>query len=181
MKKFLFLFIFIFIGCGYVPSSRVAKNILGDSVFVDVKMSKIDPKNTVAIKDAIRAGMVSRLNENLVSKESANSIIEAEILSLTFTKLAYDRYGYVTSYQANLRMKYTLTTKDGKKMVFYGSGDHDFRVSRLAKNVKDVNSIISDKDRYDAIENSSRQAFDEFISAISIKSLKLDQSKKVSK
>lgn len=176
MKKiYIFLAIFL-IGCGYIPSSKIASKILGDNVFVDVEMSPVDPKNTVAIKDAIRLGIVSRLNENLVPRDRADTILIAKIRSLTFTKLSYDKYGYVTSYRANLSVLYTLKLKDGKTITQIGNGDHDFRVSRLAKNVKDVNSIISDKDRYDAIENASKQAFNEFISAISIKGLRLDKN-----
>ena len=54
-------------------------------------------------------------------------------------------------------------------------GDYDFRVSRLVKNSYDTSSIISDKDRYDAIENASAQAFDEFVSALAIKGLKIER------
>ena len=55
-------------------------------------------------------------------------------------------------------------------------GDYDFRVSRLVKNNYDTSSIISDKDRYDAIENASAQAFDEFVSALAIKGLRVEQN-----
>ena len=61
MRRVLTVFCLIFlIGCGYKPVSRISKETMSGSVFVDVMMSKTDPQNTVAIKDAIRQGIVQR-------------------------------------------------------------------------------------------------------------------------
>ena len=148
---------------------------MSGSVFVDVIMSKTDPQNTVAIKDAIRQGIVQRLGMSLSDKNSAQTIVVASIKSLSFSELSYDQFGYVTSYRANLIVNFSTKLKNGEVFSKDCVGDYDFKVSRLVKNSYDTSSIISDKDRYDAIENASAQAFDEFVSALAIKGLKIER------
>lgn len=74
--------------------------------------------------------------------------------------------------RANLRLNFKTKLSDGEIFSTDTVGDYDFRVSKLVKNVRDANSVISDKDRYNAIENASKQAFDEFISALAVRGLK---------
>ena len=177
MRKALTVFCLIFlIGCGYKPAARIAKETMGGSVFVDVMMSKTDPQNTVAIKDAIRQGIVQRLGMSLADKNSAQTQIVASIKRLSFSELSYDQFGYITSYRANLVVNFSTKLKNGEIFSKDCVGDYDFRVSRLVKNSYDTSSIISDKDRYDAIENASAQAFDEFVSALAIKGLRVEQN-----
>ncbi|CZE47580.1 LPS assembly lipoprotein LptE [Campylobacter geochelonis] len=176
MRRILaIVFVIFVVGCGYRPVARVADSILADSVFVDVVMSKTDPQNTVAIKDAVREGIVSRLHRRLAPKQSAQSYIIASIKSLSFTALTYDQYGYITSYRANLTINFQTKLKDGSVVNLSGSGDHDFRVTRLVKSSRDTSSVISDKDRYDAIQNASTQAFDEFVAALSVKAMQKEK------
>ncbi|NLK66209.1 MAG: penicillin-binding protein [Campylobacteraceae bacterium] len=167
-----FFLLFFMAGCGYQPIARVTEDALAQTVYVDVVMSKTDPQNTVAIKDAVREGVVYRLHKRLAPKETAGSYIIVSIKSLRFTALTYDQYGYVTSYRANLSLNFRTKLKDGRVLNLSGSGDHDFRVTKLVKKVRDTSSVISDKDRYDAIQNASTQAFDEFVAALAIESLK---------
>ncbi len=164
------VFVFLLVGCGYLPSAKVVKNILDDEVFVNVVMSKTDPKNTVSIKDAVRNGIVSRLGKTLTSENEAQTYIIASIKSLSFQGLTYDNFGYITSYRINLVLEFTTKLKDGTIFSVSTTGDHDFRISKLVKELRDTSSVISEKDRYDAIENASKQAFDEFISILAIKS-----------
>ncbi|NLY03395.1 MAG: penicillin-binding protein [Campylobacter sp.] len=175
MRKLILVFVAIFIvGCGYLLVARVSENILGDSVFVDVAMSKIDPQNTVAIKDAVREGVVYRLHRTLADEKSAQSKILVSIKSLKFSAQTYDQYGYVTSYKANLSLKFQTQLSDGRVLNILGSGDHDFRVTRLVKKSRDTSSVISDKERYDAIQNASMQAFDEFLAALAVQGYKTE-------
>ena len=168
MKKIaLFLALFFMVGCGYRPVSKITFDILGDSIFVDAIMSKTDPQNTVAIKDAVREGVVYRLHKKLASRNVAQSYIEVSISSLNFSALSY-----VTSYRANLSLNFKTKLKDGRVVNLKGTGDHDFRVTKLLKSVRDTSSVISDQERYSAIQNASLQAFDEFIAALSIEGLK---------
>ena len=113
MRKILTVFCLIFlIGCGYKPISKIAKETIEGSVFVDVTMSKTDPQNTVAIKDAIRQGIVQRLGMSLADRSSAQSHIVAAIKSLSFTELSYDQYGYISSYRANLVVNFKTKLKN---------------------------------------------------------------------
>ena len=69
MRKILTIFCLVFImGCGYKPTSKIVNDIMPNSVFVDVVMSKTDPQNTVAIKDAVKTGIVQRLGKELSDK-----------------------------------------------------------------------------------------------------------------
>ncbi|PSM52510.1 lipooligosaccharide transport system, OM translocon component LptE [Campylobacter blaseri] len=173
MRRFIYVFLLVFlVGCGYKPVSKISDNILADSVFVDVSMSKTDPQNTVAIKDAVRSGIVSRLHKRLAPRDIAQTYIIASIQSLSFSVLAYDQYGYATSYRANLALNFKTKLKDGSVVNIKGVGDHDFRVTRVAKTKRDTSSVISDKERYDAIQNASSQAFNEFIATLAIRSFK---------
>lgn len=176
MKRLVLAIIFaIFIvGCGYTPVARVTQSILGDNVFVDVAMSKTDPRNTVAIKDAVRDGVVYRLHRSLSDRQNADTKIFVSIRSLTFSALTYDKFGYITSYRANLSLNFRTELKDGRVLNIPGSGDHDFRVTRLVKSSRDTSSVISDQERYEAIQNASTQAFDEFIAALAVQGYKAE-------
>ena len=113
---------------------------------------------------------------SLADKNSAQTQIVASIKRLSFSELSYDQFGYITSYRANLVVNFSTKLKNGEIFSKDCVGDYDFRVSRLVKNNYDTSSIISDKDRYDAIENASAQAFDEFVSALAIKGLRVEQN-----
>ena len=92
-----------------------------------------------------------------------------------------DQYGYVTSYRANLSLNFKTKLKDGRIINLKGTGDHDFRVTKLLKSVRDTSSVISDQERYSAIQNASLQAFDEFIAALSIEGLKNENHENIQK
>ena len=170
MRKILTVFCLIFlIGCGYKPISKIAKETIEGSVFVDVTMSKTDPQNTVAIKDAIRQGIVQRLGMSLADRSSAQSHIVAAIKSLSFTELSYDQYGYITSYKIVLNLSYKTKFKDGKIVETTASGEHDFSVARRSKSTRYADSIISDTDKFEAIKEASKEAFDEYIANLAIK------------
>ena len=99
MRYFLAFFIAIFIcGCGYKPVSKITQDLVGERIYVDVIISKEEPKNSVWIKDAVKEGMVARLNKSLSSKESADTVIIVSVKDLTYEAIIYDQYGYITSY-----------------------------------------------------------------------------------
>lgn len=172
MRFFLALFTAIFfVGCGYRPASVASKELLGDSVFVSVVISSTDPQNTVALKDAIRDGVVNRLGRKLLSKQQASSKIIASLNSISFTPISYDRLGYITAFRIDISVNFKVDFKDGSTFSKTTFGDYTFKVSTHTKYTTDLNSIISEFDRYNAIVQSSSQAFDEFIATLSIKGL----------
>ncbi|AII14629.1 putative lipooligosaccharide transport system, OM component (LptE family) [Campylobacter iguaniorum] len=169
MKILLNLMMIVFLfGCGYKPVSKVSDDILGDNVWVDVIMSKTDPQNTVAIKDSIREGIIKRLGKDLAQKDSSETAIVASIASLTFNPIIYDQFGYATAYKANLVVNFRVKFQNGEIRNLSTSGEYDFQVTKRVKNTRYTDSIISDKDRYEAIKNASSEAFGEFISKLAI-------------
>lgn len=163
----LMLVLFL-VGCGYKPIAKLTQDMLGDFVYVDVIMSKVDPQNTVAIKDSISQGVIQKLHKTIATKDNSDSAIIASISSLDFVPVLYDDYGFVTAYKANLTMSYKVKLKDGTIKNFNTTGEYDFSVTNSLKNERYTNTIISDKDRYEAIKNASEEAFDDFISKLAI-------------
>ncbi|ASM36631.1 LPS assembly lipoprotein LptE [Campylobacter sputorum] len=171
MRHIFFILICFFItSCGYKPISKISTDLLGENVFVDVIISKVDPKNSVYIKDSVREGVVNRLHKNLAeNEENADSKIYVSIKSINFSPLMYDQYGYVTTYKANLTLNYKTYFKDGSVSNITTSGEYDFKISGKIKNTRFTDSIISDTERYNAIKNSSSESFDEYISKLAIR------------
>jgi len=171
MRKFLLILAFALAGCGYQPTARITQNLIQSPVFVDVAMSKTDPQNTVLIKDHVRAGVIERLHERIGERASAKTIIKVSILRARFSTLSYDSSGYAGSYRADVTLRFEMHTADGKTLARNTTGDHEFTISNESDSdsskVK-VSSIISDKDRLNAIEEASKQAFDEFVSYLAI-------------
>lgn len=171
MRHIFFIIIcFFLVSCGYQPISKITTDLLGENVFVDVIISKSDPKNSVYIKDSVREGIVNRLHRNLAEDEkSADSRIYVSIRSINFSPLMYDRYGYVTTYKTTLVINYQTYFKDGTVNNTTTTGEYDFKISKRIRNTRFTDSVISDAERYDAIKNSSNEAFDEYISKLAIK------------
>lgn len=177
MKKVKYCnFIFILIlaltlnSCGYIPTAKLAKSVTGEKIYAEVTMSRVDPQNTVLIKDAVSSALISKFGSNLVSKEVAESFLHVTLLSTNFQPLAYDENGYVISYRTVvvLRMEYTLVS--GEKGLINSKGEYDFPII--------ADSVISDSKRFEAIKFASEDAVDEFIAIIAIKGLQ-NKDKKI--
>ncbi|AQW86848.1 putative lipooligosaccharide transport system, OM component (LptE family) [Campylobacter pinnipediorum subsp. caledonicus] len=170
MKYFATIFITIFlVGCGYQPISKISHNLVGDRVFIDVIIDKNEPKNSVFIKDAVREGIASRLNKNLSSKNSANTFINVKTKSLSYQPTVYDEYGYITSYKATLVLIFETKFKDDSVSEIQTSGEYDFNIAKRIKNIRYADSIISERERYQAIKEASKEAFDEYVSKLALK------------
>ncbi|MCD8213517.1 MAG: LPS assembly lipoprotein LptE [Campylobacter sp.] len=173
MRYILGIIIALFIvGCGYKPISKITQNIIGDTVYVDVVISKTEPKNSVWIKDAVKEGIVARLNRQLSDDKNANTSIMVSIRSLNYEATIYDEYGYITSYRAILTLNYKTKFKDGSVVDIPASGEYDFSVARRQKSARYADSIISDTEKYEAIKEASKEAFDEYIANLAIKGYK---------
>lgn len=173
MRNFLAIFlVFIMAGCGYRPIATISNDIFDSSVFVNVKIDKKEPKNSVWITDAVKEGVVSRLGLALSNDESTQTRIDVAINSLNYTSLSYDELGYITAYKVVLSLGFKTTLKDGSIVEKNTSGEHDFSVSRKIKNTRFADSVISDTERFEAIKEASKEAFDEYISYLAIIGLK---------
>lgn len=167
--KYLFLALFLlFSACGYKPVAQITKESVGESVFVDVIVSKRDPQNSVAIKDGIREALIKRLGKDLVSKNEADTIIIASIQSVNFSVSSYDQYGYANAYETNVVLNYQVRFKDGSMKTILATGTSDFRINRQIINTLYTDSVISNKDRFEAIKQASSESFSEFLAKLAI-------------
>lgn len=64
----LFLVMLLFTACGYTPSAKFSRAVVGESISTSVVISAIDPENTVVIKDAVDAAIIEVFHASLTDK-----------------------------------------------------------------------------------------------------------------
>ncbi len=171
MKYIGALLIVVFItACGYKPTAHYSREVLGERIHVDVSISRKDPKNSVLIKDAVNESVITRLGGKLSPKETADSELFVDIGSISFSPILYNKEGYVTSYKTKVSLNIKYITRDGNSESFSTSGEYDFPIEE--DKYGKTNSVISDNNRFDAIQKASLDALNEFISKIAIKGMK---------
>jgi hypothetical protein len=158
------LLVLLFSSCGYKPTAIYTKNVLGDKIYADVKISLQDPENSILIKDAINEAIINKFHSKLVSKNEASSKLDIKLSSVRFQPIEYDSNGYVIAYKTLVRLETTYSDKSSKKSTISTTGDYDFNIQSL--------SVISDSKRFNAIKEASQKAIDAFISKISIRGVK---------
>jgi len=166
MRKIFILstLIFLLAGCGYTPTAKLAKNVIGEKVYVEVETSRVDPQNTVLIRDAITSALTDKFNSVIVDKNLADTILHATLLRTKFQAIAYDINGYVVSYRAVVNLKINYEIKESKtKGSLVTKGEYDFPIV--------ANSVISDAKRFEAIKFASENAIDEFLAVVAIRGL----------
>jgi hypothetical protein len=151
------------VGCGYKPTSYYAKEVLGDKIYSQVTVSRVDPKNSVIVKDAINEAILTRFLGKLTTKENADSTMNVTFGSVSFSALVYDDDGYVTSYKAKVTLSIKFKNKSGETINLSPSGEYDFSI--------DNSGVISDTKRFEAIKYASLDAINEFVSLVSVKGM----------
>ena len=160
MKKIILLILvtLLFTSCGYRPSSKYSRAVLGEKISTSVVISKEDPENTVLIKDAVDGAIVETLQASLVSRSRSDSHLVFAISTPRYIAIQYDSNGYVIAY----RMKITLNITRfyaGVQKKYTAKGTHDFSIT--------PNAVVTDQDRFDAIKFSAAKAIDAFIAQLS--------------
>ncbi len=144
--------------CGYRPSAHFSRDILGQKISTDVKISSEDPQNTVLIKDAIDSALVESLQSSLTTRPYSDTHLVVSMGSPRYSPTQYDSNGYVIGYRMSVTLN--ITKHDGSKSKSYSvSGTYDFSVT--------PNSIVTDQQRFDAIKFSASKAINAFIAKIS--------------
>jgi len=164
MKKrvWILLVVLLLSACGYKPSSHYTAKTIGEKVYTEVEVSLLDPENSVLVKDALNRALYSRLKSLATTKEEADSTIKVAYRSIRFHPLQYDRNGYVVYYQATIILKFELIKGENREERLI-TGLYEFPVRPSA--------IISNDLRFQAIENGSIRALDQFIAYLSSKGL----------
>ena len=155
-------------GCGYQPSSKFARDVVGDSVSIKVIISGIDPQNTVLIKDALDVAVINSFRTALTDKEHAETHLTISLKSVGYTPIQFDSNGYVVGYETTITLhvdrEHAGITKGYDVLGYY-----NFTI--------EPNAIISDQIRYDAIQNSATKALAAFVAKVSAQGARSDKGK----
>ena len=163
--------VFVLTACGYKPSSHAIKNIFSDSVYVEVKVDRVEPENAPFVRDELNRMIYTRFKGRVTSKENADSQIIANYRGSSFYPLAYED-GYVVRYRANIRVHFTMLTKQGKLSK---------NISSIVESDIQASSITSSVLRTEAIRKGLEKALDQFLGYVTAKGMLIDEKKKGSK
>jgi len=144
-------------GCGYHPSSKEARKVMGETVSTEIIISMEDPENTVVLKDALDEAVIRRFQSNLRHRKDAGTHLQIELNSVGFTALQYDSNGYIISYRTTINLAVIRMTTNFSKR-YNAVGNYDFTIS--------PNAIITDQQRFDAIAKSATKALDSFVAQV---------------
>jgi len=164
MKRSAYLFfivlaiLFLANGCGYKPSAKYARKVVGEKVSTSVVIAAQDPENTVIMKDAIDLAIIEVFHASLTDTKHADTHLKLQVSNPVYTPIQYNSDGYVVAYRATTNMQITRTTKNSVKR-YHTQGTYDFAVS--------PNAVITDQERFDAIKYSSAKAIASFLAHIS--------------
>ncbi len=144
--------------CGYSPSAKNARTVMGDKISTNVIISLQDPQNTVIIKDALDKSIIEVFQASLVPKDRSDTHLTLSMGMPRYTPVVYDLNGFVTGY----RMTVSLSIKsyhDGVSKNYTTRGNYDFTVA--------PNAIVTDQERLEAIGFATVKAIRAFVAQVS--------------
>lgn len=159
MKYITYIVLIVLLGgCGYIPSAKYSRAVVGDSISTSVVISLVDPENSVIIKDALDSAIIKVFHASLTAKAYSQTHLKVSLSNPSYTPVQYDGDGFVISYRTRVSLRIQRTTNDEVK-AYNTYGTYDFNIT--------PNAIISDKQRFDAIKFSSIKAINSFVTQIS--------------
>jgi hypothetical protein len=165
------LFLFVVTACGYKPSVHAIKKIFPGTVYVEVKVDKVEPENAPFVKDEMNRLVYTRLKGRVTSKENAQSQIVVSYGGSSFYPLAYEN-GYVTRYRANVRVHFKVISE---------SGNFTKRISSRVESDIQASSLTSSTLRTEAIKAGLEKAMDEFLAYVSVRAATIKDKKALKK
>ncbi|MDD2699093.1 MAG: hypothetical protein PHF17_09860 [Arcobacteraceae bacterium] len=170
MKNKFFVFIslllslIVFAGCGYKPTTSIAKHTIGGKVFIDVKIDVQNLNNSILIKDALINIIASKLDVEIVKdKNLATTSIYGELKSVSEIAMDTDLAGYTKVYRENVIVYISYVGIDKKVRDFTVSNYYDFVVSD--------DSVVTQSKKEEAIKLAINKALSDVFSKIAIHSL----------
>ena len=154
----LVLVMLLFSACGYSPSAKFSRDIVGETISTSVTISQVDPENTVIIKDAVDAAIIEVFHASLVNRSLSQTHLVLALGNPTYSPVQYDAQGFIISYRANVAIHIVRIT-DGSSQKYTAVGTYDFSVT--------PNAVITDRQRFDAIKYSSAKAIRSFVAQVS--------------
>ena len=154
----LSLIILTFSSCGYKPSAKYSRVVVGEKISTSVNISAEDPENTVVIKDAVDAAVIEVFHASLTTRTLSQTHLELSITEPSYTPLQYDSDGYIVAYRTTINLK-IKRYKDGKMKLYSAQGTYDFTIV--------ANAVITDQERFNAIKYSAEKAIKSFVAQVS--------------
>ena len=157
-KALLLAIVLLFASCGYKPSAKYAREVLGESVSTSVVISQEDPQNTVLVKDAIDAAIIDVFHSSLRDRAHSDSHLLITLSNPSYTPIQYDNNGFVIAYRMTVILGIKRYHK-GKVKSYTAKGYYDFAV--------EPNAVVTDQQRFEAIRNAAQKAIVAFVAQIS--------------
>ena len=148
----------LFSSCGYKPSAKYSREVVGERISTSVTISAEDPENTVIIKDAVDSAIVEVFHASLTSKNHSDTHLNLSISSPSYTPVQYNSDGYVIAYRTKITLA-IIREISGVKKRYSTTGTYDFAI--------DANAVITDQQRFNAIRGSSSKAISAFVAKVS--------------
>ena len=145
-------------GCGYTPSSKFARSVMGEKISTSIRVSTLDPENTVIIKDAIDEAIIEMFHASLRSRDESDTHLEISISDPVYTPIVYDNDGFIIGYKMSLYLN-IIRHHSGVSKRYSLNGTYDFSVS--------PNAVVTDQERFDAIKFSATKAIQSFVARVS--------------
>jgi hypothetical protein len=148
-------------GCAYQPVAKYGRDLFPDPVYVDVRLSGVEPQNGVYLKDELIRLLKNRFHEKVsLHKEGAVSQIIVPNYAISYSPLTYDSNGYVTRYRVTTEIDFILITPK-EKLTKRISGTEDVSIQ--------PGSLTSSVARETAIRVAIRKAMDQFVAYVAQK------------
>ncbi len=150
--------------CGYRPVKQYTKNIFGNSVYVKVHLSQVEPQNGVFLKDEIIKTVQERFDIKVVKdKNLAESTIFVPYYHFSYSSLSTDENGYVTRYRISTKITFNVI----------GKNFNTIKKIRVSEDVGvKATSLTSSIAREIAIRYSIRKAMDKLIASLALEGIK---------
>ena len=148
----------LFSACGYKPSAKYSREVVGERISTSVTISAQDPENTVIIKDAVDSAIVEVFHASLTPKSYSDTHLSLSISPPRYTPVQYNNDGYIIAYRTTITLGIIRETS-GVKKNYSTRGTYDFSVV--------PNAVITDKERFDAIRFSAAKAISAFVAKVS--------------
>lgn len=157
-KVAVLLFILLFASCGYKPSAKYARSVLGEKVSTSVVISQEDPENSVLVKDAIDEALIDVFHTSLTDRAHSDSHLVITLSNPSYTPIQYDTNGFVVAYRMAVVLK-IRRYHNGTAKNYTAKGYYDFAV--------EPNAVVTDQQRFEAIRNAAQKAIISFVAQIS--------------
>ncbi|MCD6432944.1 MAG: hypothetical protein J7L21_02790, partial [Sulfurimonas sp.] len=115
----------LFSACGYKPSAKYSRVVVGDKISTTVVISAQDPENTVIIKDAIDEAIVEVFHASLTSRVLSETHLELSISDPSYLPTQYNSDGYIIGYRTTIILS-IVKYHNGLSKEYSEKGTYDF-------------------------------------------------------